>query len=550
MNEMKKQIESWPARWRTRKVAAIPELVNFLNDLYPNVELSIQINCFLTNKSPYCSLCKKPVKFFGKETCSILCRNTVAKNRSASRIEKQKQTILKKYGVDNIRKIPGAEAKRLTTMHQKYDSGNSQKARMAASNRSKHLNTLGRDTLKEKYGVDNPSLLSSHKNKSKRTLIKNYGVDHYSKSSEFQKKSELKKQEYYNNYCPQNITIISISNDLEKQSMFSNPNKIISFKCISCDTTDAMPSETFKWRIRETGTCCFKCSNISHGSQKENEVKKFIRDELKISIIENDRKVLKNKEIDIFLPEYKIAIEFDGLFWHNDLRIDKHYHLQKTKEASQCEIKMIHIFEDEWEHRKEIVKSRIRALTGKIENKIFARKCEVREINYIQEKEFLNTNHIQGYAKSSIKLGLFYENNLVSVMTFSVPSISKGQKKSAGTWELLRFCSILNTTIPGAAGKLFSYFVTKYDPLSVISFADKRWGTGNVYKNMKFYQTNDTPINYWYIDFKNLKRIHRFRLRKNHLDDKHLTEFQNRLNQGYLRIWDCGNSKWIWKRGH
>lgn len=135
-------------------------------------------------------------------------------------------------------------------------------------------------------------------------------------------------------------------------------------------------------------------------------------------------------------------------------------------------------------------------------------------------------------------------------MTFSALSRAKGHKKTENSWELLRFCSLLNTKIPGAASKLFSYFVKNYNPNTVISFADKRWGSGDVYANMKFTQLDDTKINYWYINFKELKRIHRYSLRKNKFDDPNLTEYQNRLNQGYLRIWDCGNTKWIWKRGN
>jgi predicted nucleic acid-binding Zn ribbon protein len=546
----KKLIESWPKRWRTRIIVDYPEIVNFLNAKYAGVSLNIQISSFLSDTSPYCIICNQPVKLFGKATCSIKCREINAKKYSQLKVEKHKKTLIDRYGVDNIRNIPGIIDKSKDTMLQKYGSLVSDKAREKIKSRVENLNTKGRKTLKEKYGVDNPGQLPTHREKSKETLLKNYGVDNYFLSDEFKAFKENRRFEKYNNFCPASIEILNIESNEEKEKIFNNPNKIIIFKCTECNTDDHLPSETLKWRIRTTGTCCSKCGGISKsGSLKENQIANFIEQELLLDIKKNARILDGGLEIDIYIPSLQLGIEFDGLFWHNDLRIDKKYHINKTKLAAKQGIKLIHIFEDEWDHKQDIVKSRLRVLTNKIENVIYARNCVIKEINSKEEKSFLNENHIQGWSRSSIKLGLFYNNQLISVMTFSAPNKSKGQRKENNFWELLRFCSIKNTIVVGSANKLFSYFIKNYDPHKILSFADSRWSVGNLYNVLKFSKENDTPINYWYIDTKNTKRLHRFSLRKNINDDQSITEYENRLNQGYLRIWDCGNSKWIWKKG-
>lgn len=537
-------IKSWPKPWRTRKAIQNKELIEFLDKTYPNVKLPIQIECLLSGKSPYCEVCSNPINSFGKKTCSIVCRT--ANTNQVDRVKKQKKTLLEKYGVDNIRLIDGAEQKRKKTLQEKYNDLVSPLTKQKSKERANELNVKGRITLKEKYGVSNPGQLSDHREKCKNTLIKNYGTDNYFLSAVFKQHSEEKRKLKYETYCPNTIQIIEIYEPINKE-LYDNPNKIISFKCLQCNNIENVPSETFKWRIQNTNTSCVKCSGISKGSIQEQEIKKFIEDELKLQITPNAKILPENKEIDILIPNLKLGIEYNGLFWHNDLRLSKNYHKQKQEESKILNIKLIHIFEDEWVHSKEIVKSRLRNQAKLSSTKIFARKCKIATVTTDEEKRFLNDNHLQGYSKSSVKLGLYYENDLISLMTFSKPNKSKGQQKKNGHWELLRFCSSINTNVIGGASKLFKYFVEQYKPKQVLSFADKRWSeNGNLYKQLGFDFMYDTAINYWYIDLKHTKRIHRFSMRKNKSDNKDISEYQNRLNQGYLRIWDCGSSKWIW----
>ena len=184
----------------------------------------------------------------------------------------------------------------------------------------------------------------------------------------------------------------------------------------------------------------------------------------------------------------------------------------------------------------------------KINNKIFARKCLLKEIDSITTNNFLNDNHIQGAINSSIRIGLFYNDDLVSVMTFGKLRNVLGNKiRKDGEYEMIRFCNKLNTNVIGGASKLYKYFKKKYSPLKIITFANKRYSNGNLYKILGFKLDCSTKPNYWYIIGKHRK--HRFLFRKDILVkegyDKNKTEHQIMIERNIPRIYDCGNIKFI-----
>lgn len=534
-------------KWRARKIKQYPEYIEWLETQYPNVILNYQIHSLLTDTSPYCVVCNTPVKTTGKITCSTVCRSIYNKNNQQIRIEKQKATLMQKYGVDNIRNIAGAEEKRKDTMLKKYNGLVSLATRKAANNRASELNIKGRKTLKERYGVINPGQLPNHVAKCQQTQLNHYGVTHYAKTEEYQQKLQNSREEKWTLFLPKSIVFDSIRSNTQKKEIYADPNKVIKFTCIDCGSTEELPTETVKWRIINTGTCCHKCSGISTGSIAQLEINQFIKD-LGFDTILNDKTILHPKHIDILIPSKNLAIEYNGLAYHNELRKGKTYHNDKRNGAAAKGIQLIHIFEDEWLHTPEIVKSRLRYLLGCVPAKLYARKCQIQPVDKLQETEFLIKNHIQGVdSKSSVKLGLFYNNRLVSLMTFSKPNKAKGYNKQDNTWELLRFCNEIDTTVIGAANKLFQYFIKTYDPQTIITFADLRWSVGKLYTTLGFTQLENTRLNYWYIDLKNVKRIHRFNLRKKQ-NETIKTEYELRLEQGWLRVWDCGSAKFIWSK--
>ena len=288
---------------------------------------------------------------------------------------------------------------------------------------------------------------------------------------------------------------------------------------------------------------CPKCKEWGT-SQQELTIIDFVKT-LCDNVIEHDRTLIKPYELDIIIPDKKIAIEYCGLYWHSELLgKDRNYHLNKLNKCEEKGYRLITIFEDELVSKKNIVFSRLKnLLTTHLFNIVYARKCKIKEITSEQASVFCNYNHTQGYGSGSrIKLGAFHEDELVSVMTFSKPSIAKGARDTTGlVWELHRFCSKINNRIIGIASKLLKHFERNYEWSRIFSYADRRWSDGNVYHQLGFELNGYAKPNYWYIKGQN--RLHRFGLRKTKDDPKHLTEWEIRKSQGLNRIWDCGNLK-------
>jgi hypothetical protein len=293
------------------------------------------------------------------------------------------------------------------------------------------------------------------------------------------------------------------------------------------------------------GNGCQKCSN-NGTSESEKEINFFIN-QYGLSTVLKDRTILNGKELDIFIPSHNIAIEFDGLYWHSELYKPSNYHLNKTIECEEQGIQLIHIFEDEWLFKQDIVKSRLMNILGLTPNKIYGRKTEIKEVSPKETRLFLESNHIQGFCNSLIKLGLYHNNELVSVMTFGGLRKIMGTKSKEGSYELLRFCNKLNTTVIGGADKLLKYFIKNHQPKEIISYADRRWSQGNLYEKLGFTHVNNSIQNYFYIINKN--REYRFKYRKDILIkqgfDSNSTERQIMLDRGIYRIYDCGNKKYL-----
>lgn len=288
-------------------------------------------------------------------------------------------------------------------------------------------------------------------------------------------------------------------------------------------------------------------------SSYEKEIGKFIT-----SLgVEHDtnRQILIGKEIDILIPSVNIGIEFDGVKWHTEFfgKKDRNYHLNKTLLCNEKGYGLIHIFEDEYVEHKDIVLSKIKHILGKDCDlpKIPGRKITVKEILSNDAKEFLNKFHIQGFYKSTVYLGGFYEDKLVAVM-----ALKNGNITNNG-WELVRFATDSNYIYQGVASKIFTYFVRHYEPDAVVSFADRRWtpwSNNNLYTKLGFTLENITKPDYRYYNEKldRFKRVHKMSMSKTVLNRKYgfpmtMTELEMAKELGYDRIWDCGLFKYVWK---
>ena len=284
----------------------------------------------------------------------------------------------------------------------------------------------------------------------------------------------------------------------------------------------------------------------------------MLRKEFNITNIElNKRGLLSSgKEIDIYLPDYKVGIEFNGEYWHCDLHEKfqdhsgrSHYHQDKSLEAEGQGIFLFHIFEHEWDEmwttknskfqnsHENIINRRGNILT-QTKNHIPARKCEIREIIKEQKKDFLNKNHIQGNEHTgSYALGLFYEDQLVSCMCFG------HSKFSRYNYELTRFATIHDTVVQGGASKLFKYFIDNKMKVGekVVSYNDITKTKGDIYKILGFECASINEPNYWWVNFDTMDIRSRYQ-------EQEAGEVERMHSQGYHRICDCGTRTWVYTK--
>lgn len=293
------------------------------------------------------------------------------------------------------------------------------------------------------------------------------------------------------------------------------------------------------------GHGCPKCMNPH--PQWEQEINDYVVS-IGIDDATPDRSVLGRQEIDIFSPKYMIGFECDGLRWHCELYRDKNYHLAKTEECLNQGIQLYHIFEDEWKYKQEICKSVIASKFHKFDERIFARKCMVAEVSSEEANAFLDANHLQGKVYGSIRLGLYYQDRLVSLMTFGKRRKNLNGHSEEGEYELLRFATILHTMVVGGAERLFKHFIDAYKPKKIISYCDRRWFTGELYSRLGFVHDHDSCPNYFYVV--ESRRKNRFNYRKDVLVsqgyDKTKTEHEIMKERKIYRIYDCGTMVFVW----
>lgn len=270
-----------------------------------------------------------------------------------------------------------------------------------------------------------------------------------------------------------------------------------------------------------------------------------------VSDLRKDRSILNGKEIDMVSDEHKMGVEYNGLYWHSDKFKDKMEFYNKTKLANSKGYDIIHINEHEWHQNKNLVKSLILSKFGKSPNRIFARKCIISEIDYKTCETFLNENHMQGNCRSSFRYGLFLNDHLVAVMTFGKRNIN-GKVRL----ELLRYCSEINTTVVGGAGKLLKYFISNENPTEIISYSNSRYSNGGMYDALGFKFEHESSPNYYYfkpMDAKKITLLHRANFQKHKLASKldnfdpNKTEVDNMYDNGYRRIFDCGHKLYTLK---
>ena len=453
--------------------------------------------------------------------------------------DKFKQTCLEKYGVDNYSKTKESKERHKETCLQKYGVDHYSK--------TEEFTEKFRQTCLEKYGVDNYSKTKESKERHRETCLQKYGVDHYSKTEEFTEKFRQTCLEKYGVDNPLKNSEIKnkvLTTHNSKISQIEEENDCTLLRTLVTKYGQGWLNLTLN--TFEVGNNLFIANSDipkieEYIENSPNSLKEIdVYDYCKTLVSENDiikrnREIIAPKELDIYIPSKKVAIEFNGLYWHS--KYDKTYHLNKTLECEKKGIRLIHIWEDLWESKQDIYKSIIASALGVYERKIYARNCECKEISSEEYRDFLERNHIQGSINSSIRLGLFYNGELVQVVGWGKSRFKKDEI------ELHRMCSKLNTQIIGGFSKLIKHSRLK----EFISYVDRSLYDGKGYKASGFTVLGATPPSYFY--YKNGKRLNRIQAQKHKLEkllenfDASLSETENMLNNKYIKIFDCGNLK-------
>ena len=536
--------------------------------------------------------------------------------------EKRVQTNLERYGTANPMGNPEVHDKFLNTMRERYgvdyrmQSEDYRKKRseeyqaktgyvhhwanpeVQAKSRSTWAAKYGEDVNRplqakevqerlkqtniDKYGVDNPLKAKEIREKIRQTNLDRYGYENVASNPEIRAKMEETNRQRYGKpfYAQTNEARLAVMRNPERLS-YLNEFQEDPIGMIDKYFPDHKPtlrelmeftgvSEEPIYTVITKFNCQEKIAYVY--SYMEREVQQALREiDPEVEITTNVHSIITPYELDIYLPQYKIAIECNPTATHNSSiyafsHIDTNrqptaydYHKMKTELCDKQGIFLFHIFGYEWKYRREIIISMLRNLLGKNTNKVFARNTYVKEVTATESAEFLLSNHRQGNAQAPIKLGLYVKdtNELVSVMTFGKMRGSMGtsiKEDDSEIWELVRFCNKMNTSVIGGASKLFTAFIDKYNPKEIRSFSDRAHTKGTLYKTLGFTELRRSSPNYVWVDYKTEVAYHRINAQKRNLK-KFLKDDSIDLNQtereimeahGYVRVYDSGTITWQW----
>lgn len=423
----------------------------------------------------------------------------------------------------------------------------------------KEISEKRKATCRRRYGVSNPMQVDRIKNlnvenrkniessiqKRKQTNILKYGHSNYLQSEEVKAR---RLQKILDRKFDDLVNFSTITPLFSREEYHGILNTGITnkypFKCIQCN--HEFKQHVASWTEHD------KCPKCNSSINKFEEIISNILDEFNVDYITHDRNILSGKELDYYLPEHKLAIEIDGLYYHSTrFNSNRSYHLEKTEQCADQDIQLIHIFGDEIMTSPNIIKDRIRMHISRPDNVIYARKCTLKLISSSDKKEFLEKYHIQGNIPSSINIGLFFNDIMVSVMTFGKHRSSLGSMHVSGKYELYRYCTVENTRVVGGMSKMLKYFINEYNPVEITSYCCRRWSTlDNGYSKIGFQLHHVSGPNYWIVKGNN--RYHRYKYRKSELSkllesyDSNKSESDNLEANGLYKIWDCGSFVYKW----
>lgn len=457
---------------------------------------------------PVCKYCGKPLAFnYGFSTfCSRSCSN--------------KDEDVKRKNSDSVR----------------ISQANNYKLNKETINEKRRLTNL------QKHNVDSPTLFSSeqYQKKALETIKNKYGVSNVFQIEKNRYKSIKSNQErsiIIRHYQGYDISYLNMSGE----------TKVLVHNGCAEHGDLIMDLIMFNNRVRPDRknniTLCPICNPKKNPETSIETVIKNILFSLDVKYIQHDRTLIKPYELDFYLPDFNIAIECNGIYWHsgfdNGQRLIKKYNI-----CADRGIRLVYFWENDILNKPEIVRGYLMSMLKK-NISIYARNCEVVEITADELKYFTNANHLQGHINASFKIGLKHNNELLSIMSFGKCRLATGEKSEDNKYELYRLCSKIGYSVIGGASKMFSYFIKKINPDKVITYCSKDISYGNVYEKLGFNLVKDCGQGFSYIHLHTGEKKNRFSLRKNIVDDNSgRTEEEINKSNGWVRCYDCGCTKW------
>ena len=413
---------------------------------------------------------------------------------------------------------------------------------------SDQAKTKRKKTNVERYGAENVYASEQIKEKIKQTNLERYGVEYSWQSNEVKEKSKATSLARYGTEHPQQSDKVKRHARKLKQSRLQE--FMLQNDCISRD--EVIQKYGFGWTyvtdkidvqliycgnnafVRNTDIPKIEAySKINHyqTSLFEQEIIEYVKSIYNGEIITNTRDVLKPYELDIYIPNNRIAIECNGTFWHDNEHKDKTYHFNKSKACQDKGIRLIHIYEWEWANYPEKIKQLLNITLGSVV-RIFARRCEVRIIDNAIAKPFNEATHLQGHRNAQVTYGLFYKDQLVQLMSFSKTRYNRNLKND-NEWEIIRGCPGSNNIVVGGVSKLFKHFIEDYKPSRVFSYCDFNKFDGKSYLALGMIFDGYTGPNKWIVI------------------DRHTIVNRNPRKYSELKsypcVWGSGSMKFVWK---
>lgn len=490
--------------------------------------------------------------------------------------EKTKKTNIKKYGADHLMKSDAIKKARNEANMSKYGVAN--------PFQREDVKQKIKATLREKYGVDHPSRSDTIKQKTKLTCIQRYGVttnlqapaakqnarssllekfgsNSYFATAEFQNYIKMHNLEKYGSEyiigtdyftekskesrlkrCYENLfTHHVIPNfDIEEYSGKYMSDKEYSWYCTKCNNRFFKKFSSVDIFI--DCPVCDKSDKLTGTSMGQREIEDFVRSS-GIYFESNKHGLFDDgRHVDIYIPSLKLAIEYNGTYWHSDKYKSNNYHSRKYLDLKEKGIRLIQIWDYQWDTDKEKVKTFLLHKFG-MSLKLNARSCSIKEITSREYRNFCNATHLKGHAAATFKYGLYKGEELVSIMSFSKSRFGIGNNQG---YELVRFSSKCN--VRGAASKLLSHFIKTEKPDEIYSYSSNDYSDGKLYESLGFSKIGESYNNYWYYDGINKKSIHRLNFTKKRLItlgyDERKTEKEITEELSLIRYFDSGTTTW------